>query len=177
MYNGKCYLWYDGTTNLFDYTKTQTACTNPIAATCADNSGACITSGVGRAATFDTWTDFNAITTAFASTVTNPIQIGVGCTTGGGINYDPNNVCAASTIVVPSTDWPSTAFASASMESTSLCNSGNPYVRITGQWNDWEPYASSGGFNGYMCEAGMKICYYNSIAIIKEQIQSQFIKH
>lgn len=156
-YNGKCYLWYKGTTNLYDYNATQAACTNPTAATCADMSGRCITNGVGRAATFATWSDYFAVTSAFAMGSSAPIVVGVLCSnTTAAINQDPNSVCPPSPINTGSANWPPAS--SIKSDSIQNCSSTNPYVcvGVTGpsQWSRWGAFTAGITHNAYMCEAG-----------------------
>lgn len=159
LYNGKCYLWYSNTTNTYNFNQIQTLCSNPTATTCADGSSQCISSGVGRAATFDTWTDFNAVTSAFTAPVTTKIQIGMGCEASGpntGFTCDPFSVCAPSPILYGSANWPTSALLNgATSYMLNYCNQNNPYVTIYSQWNDWIPNVGI-TVSSYMCEASKK---------------------
>lgn len=160
LLNEKCYLWYSNT-SLYTFNQMQTMCTNPTGTTCADNSGPCITSGVGRMATFDTWTDYSAVSTAFNAPCTAEIQIGVGCSgtlgsNGAGFSYDPFGDCAPSPIVVGSANWPIAAFFPTwpmKGSQPGVCSALNPYVTIWYSWITWMPNVG-GDLSNYICEAG-----------------------
>lgn len=118
-------------------------------------SSGCTTDGVGQLATFDTWTDFNAITSAFNVATFQEINIGVDCGSATqAVNEDPYSICSPppTPFTIGSANWPTSAFSGGSIAGN--CNGGHPYVTIMSPWNNWQTQQQNAQAPGYICQVG-----------------------
>lgn len=145
LYNGKCYLWYVTTPNVsHDVAKFNCGAITSVGCV-ASAAGVCTTSGFGRLATFETWTDYQAVTSAMNSTGFQPTTIGMGCSKPANtiVSDDPPGQCIPHPLNMPS-EWPMV---------TGSCTN-DTCVFINSAWTDLQAQPCTQLLNGYMCEAG-----------------------
>jgi len=145
LYGGKCYLFYE-TNGWISWTDADTNCQSPTTNVCDGKGHKCInsTTGVGRLATFNNWTDYITVTSQFNAPSADVI-VGLQCSSGGQLsNYDPYGYC----------NPPATISGN---PGCTYGGSGNPDVIIGNPWNaGFAGNSPSSGSNAgaYICEAG-----------------------
>lgn len=155
FYNGKCFLWYENNVSLNRRSQAESKCEEPDDNDCVDDpKQECINgTGLGRLAAFRTWTDFNAVTSAFNASSFQPIHIALDCddATHADIDY-PEDDCTPYEIDIGSADWPLGVISGDQIFGP--CSSSYDYVAIMGPWNSWQTEMSNATQPGYICEIG-----------------------